>query len=263
MLRKLEAMSGFTIQAVDGEIGRVDDFLFDDQNWTIRYLVVDTGGWLSGRQVLISPVALESPQWEIETLPVNLTQEQVESSPEISRDQPVSRQQEEILHAHYGWPLYWAGGGPVQMGYAGMAGPPPASTIAAQAAVQRAKVAAEQSQETQEESGDPNLRSVKEVTGYQIAATDGEIGHVTDFFASEQDWIIRYMLVKTRNWLPGRTVLIAPNWIERISWTESQVQVDLTREQIKDSPEYEPGHPVGREYETELYRHYGFPGYWV
>lgn len=242
MLRSIKSMFGYIILAKDGDIGKVHDFFFDDEKWTIRYLVVDTRYWLPGRKVLISPVALGQPDWDSMRFPVHLTKEQVENSPDIDTDKPFSRQQQIDLHTYYGWPYYWPVGGYFV--------PPPLSPP-----TKRVK------KKPQREMGDPHLRSTKEVTGYHIGATDGGIGHVEDFISEDEDWVIRYMVVDTKNWLPGRKVLISPQWIERVSWNEKKVHVDLSREAVKNSPEYDEAAPVNREYEVRLYDYYGRPTY--
>ena len=192
MLRSIKSLIGDIMHARDGDIGKVHDFFFDDEKWIVRYLVVDTHYWLPGRKVLISPVALGHPDWESMKFPVNLTREQVKNSPDIDTEKPFSRQQETTLHTHYGWPFYWPLGGTFPV-------PPPVSPP-------KGKLAGQ----AQTEMGDPHLRSTKEVSGYHIAATDGEIGHVDDFISEMDDWVIRYMVVDTKNWLPGRKVLISP-----------------------------------------------------
>lgn len=110
--------------------------------------------------------------------------------------------------------------------------------------------------------GDPHLRSARVVSGYDIHAVDGEIGHVTDYLVDDKDWVIRYLLVDTRDWLPGRTVLVSPQWIERVDWSETAVHVTLTRAEIETSPEHDPEEPPEREYELLLYKHYERRGYW-
>ncbi len=244
MLRSTKALSGYRILARDGDIGKAQEFLFDDSTWTIRYLVVDTGHRLPGRKVLISTVALGNPDWESHELSVDLTMEQVTNSPGIDTDIPVSRQYQLDLHAYYGWPDYWTYGG-----FYNVAPPQP-------------PFGGEEEETYREESDDPHLRSTGEVFGYHIQAIDGEIGHVEDFIADDRSWIIRYMQVDTRNWLPGKKVLISPRWISDISWTEQLVYVDLSRDAVKHSPEYSPAEPVNREYETRLYDYYGRPKYW-
>jgi sporulation protein YlmC with PRC-barrel domain len=253
MLRSVKELRGYKILAADGEIGKVHEFYFDDQTWKIRYLVVETGSWLFERRVLLSPIALGQPHWATQTFPVNLTMMQVKNSPLVDTDKPVSRQLEAELHQHYGWPYYWAGGG-----FASdimPAVPPPAI--------------AEQTNEEENKAGaaleiaDPHLRSTREVIGYHIQASNGEIGHVENFVVDDEAWMIRYMVVDTTNWLPGKKLLVAPVWIESIHWAEAKVRVTLTRAKIKKSPEFDPAAPVNREYEEKLYDFYGRPKYWV
>jgi hypothetical protein len=245
MLRSVKSLIGYKIGATDGTIGKVDDFLFHESSWIVRYLVVDTGGWLPGRKVLISPNSLEHPATELRTLPVGLTREQVKSSPDIDTDRPISRQAEIELHQHYDWTPYWISGG---------FGAPAVEPSSEQK--KRAAVAAK-------EKTEPDLRSTEEVIGYHIRAIDSGIGHVEDFVLEDGSWVIRYLVVATMNWLPGRHVLISPQWIEQISWIDSKVRVDLLADQIKGSPKYDPSAPVNQEYETRLYDYYGRPKCWA
>lgn len=248
MLRSAEEMIGYRILATDGEIGDLKDFYFDDKFWTIRYLVIDTGRWLPGKLVLISPLAAGEPDSEERRVPVTLTREQVKNAPTADSEQPVSRQYEASLRQYYGWPFYWVTPTPGEIP-AGvpLGGVPPVE------APDKGGV---------EPKGDPHLRSVQEVVGYQIAAADGEIGHVEDFIADAKAWTIRYLVVDTRNWLPGRKVLVALPWVDAVEWTDRSVHVGLTKEQIKQSPEYDPAQPVSRDYEQRLYDYYGRAAYW-
>jgi hypothetical protein len=247
MLRSIESLTGHKIQAKDGDIGKVNEFLFDDATWTIRYLVVDTGGWLSDRKVLLSPLdTISTPDWALKSFPVDLTKEQVKNSPDINVVKPVSRQQLLELHTHYGWPVYW-----------------PSVTPSGLPLVTPTAIQKEKEKSSAAEKGDPHLRSTKEVNGYTIQATNGEVGHVEDFIVDDVSWIIRYMVIDTRNWLPGRKVLVAPAWIKNISWTDRKVDVDFSRESIKNSPEYDPSTPINQEYEIRLYDFYGRPKYWL
>ena len=259
MLRSLKELQGYTISATDGDIGSVHDFYFDDQHWTVRYLVVDTGGWLSGRRVLISPMALGQTDWLDRRLPVSLTRQQVEDSPPIDLAKPVSRQYEVEYFNYYGWPYYWYG--PAAWG----AWAYPNELAAAQTAqaLETARQAGATATGTQEqERADPHLRSVKEVTGYRIQATDDEIGHVEDFIADDESWQIRYLVVDTSNWWFGKQVLLARDWIRDVSWLDQKLYVDLTRDQVKGSPAWDPTIPVNRVYEERLYDYYGRPAYW-
>ena len=215
----------YLFRATDGELGTVDQFYFDDETWAIRYLTVDTGGWLGGRRVLISPISVVHTDWPSRRLDVALTKKQVENSPDIDTHKPVSRQHEAAFLGYYGYPYYW--GGPYLWGAsfypAGLAMP----TTAARKAM---------ADSVWSESTDSHLRSSEAVTGYHIEASDGEIGHVDGFVLDDEAWAIRYIEVATRNWWPGKKVLISPAWIERVSWTDSKVYVGLSRETIKDCP---------------------------
>lgn len=230
------------LEAREGVIGKLKDLLFDDESWTIRYLVATTGRWLPGRRVLVSPLAAVAGAYTTHKLPMSLTKDQIKQSPGEESDRPVSEQFQRELHAYYGWPAYWTVG-PYPM--AGMippvAVPPPGSGAGA---VDAPAVA-----------GDPHLRSIEHVTGYKIHALDGTIGHVEDFLVDLSDWTIRLVVVDTRDWLPGKKVLVTPAAVDRISWTDSEVSVHLTRDAIKDSPEWS-GEPLDAEYEQRLAGYY-------
>lgn len=246
MLRKAKDLSGYKLAASDGEIGKVKEFYFDDQSWTIRYLVADTGGWLIDRQVLISPYALDPANEGRKVIPVDLTKTQIEKSPSLITDRPVSRQYEADYYSYYGWPGYW--GGPYSWGASAY---PMRERDRSAEAARRAK------------DDDPHLRSTTDVTGRDIQAQDGGIGHVEDFVIDDETWAIRYLIVDTQNWWPGKKVLISPRWIERISWEESKVFINLTREAIKKAPEYTDRTLITRDHELKLHRHYNREGYWA
>lgn len=251
MLWSFEHLRGYTLRATDGTLGDVHDVLFDDTEWTVRYLVVDTGTWLSGRRALIIPAVLDRPDPERREFPVALTKEQVRNSPDIDTDKPVSREQETTLYGYYGWPNYWV------MPAAEGAAVPPA------AAAPESRIRAELERRVKEaEHADPHLRSAREVSGYYIEALDGDIGHVEDFLIDDNGWRIRYLVADTRNWLPGKQVILSPDWVLRIDWNERTVHVDHNREQIKNSPEYDPSTGVDQAFESQLYDYYGRRPYW-
>ncbi len=252
MLMNIADLKGLVIRATDGELGTVDQLYFDDESWAIRYVTVDAGGWLGGRQVLISPMSIAHTDWPARRLDVALTKRQVENSPGINTHEPVSRQHEAAYLGYYGYPYYW--GGPNLWGESfypgGLAFPAMASVDAMEERIQR-------------ESPDSHLRSTDAVTGYSIEATDGEIGHLDGFVVDDQAWAIRYIEVATRNWWPGKKVLVSPAWIKEVRWLESKVSVGLSREAIQNGPEYDEATPITREYENRLYFHYGRPPYWL
>ncbi len=246
MLRNASAVSNYVLLARDGEIGRCKDFLFDDKKWAIRYMVADTGKWLPGRKVLISPMMLGEPDWATRRFQVELTRQQVENSPPLEIDAPVSRQYEILYSQFFGTASYWDG--------KNLWGSHPSPAL----------LRAEQDKLATDFEGpeENNLRSIKEVTGYHIQASDDEIGHVEDFIVDDEAWSLRYIVVDTRNWLPGRKVLVSPQWAETVDWAQEKLWVDLTTDSIKNSPEYDPLAPINREYERKLYDYYGRPVYW-
>jgi sporulation protein YlmC with PRC-barrel domain len=245
MLSIAKTLKGYQLHALDGEIGKVKEFYFDDIHWTVRYLVAKTGNWLTGRQVLISPYALGAVIQSEQDITVKLSKKQIEGSPSLDTDKPVSRQFEETFNQYYGWPMYWDG--PYNWG--------------AYPYIVRDRKNWNPTQG--EKTWDAHLRSTHDVSGYHIHATDGEIGHVEDFVIDDETWAIRYLIVDTRNWWPGKRVLVSPQWIERVSWSDSKVFVNLSREAIRQSPEYRMESPPTREYETELHLHYDRLGYWL
>lgn len=253
MLRNFNTLTGCTLAASDGEIGNVREMYFDDHEWTIRYLVVTAGSWLTGRDVLIAPRTLGAIDAQDSTIAVRLTREQVRNAPSIDTDQPVSRQYEERYHQYYGWDPYWAIPGGAGMGMIGYGVP---------TAYLPGDSKDRQTEAPPEPDGDPHLRSSQKVRGYGIRAQDGELGHVSDFVIDDADWRVRYLAIATRNWLPGKHVLIAPDWIERISYDDGQVFVNLPRALIKDAPDYDFTAPVSRAYEERLHDHYGRKAYW-
>ncbi|MGB8542717.1 MAG: PRC-barrel domain-containing protein [Candidatus Acidiferrales bacterium] len=248
-LRRTRDLSHYTIEAIDTDIGSVYDFYFDDQRWTIRYIVVATGTILSGRKVLISPVALLHPAWSPMHIRVNLTWEQVESGPSIDLHKPISRQHEMKHHEHFGLPKYWEG----DRTWGSYQNP-------------KELAGAPRTKSKSNEGNAPtetHLRSTREVTGYHIKAIDGEIGHLEDFLFDDESWEIRYAIVDTKNWWPARKVLLRPQWIERVSWTNREIYANISRENIRKSPEWNPDQPISRDYELRLHQHYGYAPYWT
>ncbi|NTW02580.1 MAG: PRC-barrel domain containing protein [Oscillochloris sp.] len=251
MLRDISDIRGLKIRATDDEIGRVNEFFFDDEHWTIRYMVVNTGNWLLGNSVLISPRSIQAIDWNNRRVEVNLTRQQVKDAPNIVTSQPVSRQMELAHASYYNYEPYWAGPGL----WGGTSVPFAASYSSLPMA------ATEREFESYQSPSDSHLRSTDEVADYHICAIDGEIGHVDDFIMDDASWTMRYVVIDTRNWWPGKRVLIAPDWISEVNWNDRTVDVDLAYNAIKSAPEYKSGQ-ISREYEDSLYRYYQRPIYW-
>lgn len=262
MLRSTKNLVDYVIRATDGTVGHVKDFYFDDERWVIRYLIVDTGTWLSSRKVLISPVALGEPDWTEKVFPVSITTAQVKDSPNIDTDKPVTRQHEIQYFGYYGYPFYWGGAGTWGQGlYPGtMLADSDRGGVNGES---RAGHPPRGAEPASREEGDLHLRSCRAVTGYHIEARDGGIGHVEGFLVEERTWAIRYLIVDTSNWWLGHSVLIAPQWIRGVRWSDSTVSVNLTRQEVKEAPPYDPAVPLDRASETDIHEHYGRPGYWL
>jgi hypothetical protein len=248
MLRSINELHNYTLLAEDGEIGRCKDFLFDDRYWAIRYMVADTRKWLPGRKVLISPISLKEPRWANHNFPVRLNKKQIQESPPLSEDEPVSKQFEKKWFQYYGWQSYWAG--------TKLWGPASRPTDV------RLEKKMEMADELREiEKG--HLRSIQEVTGYDVRAADGLVGSVEDFIVDDGLWVLRYVIVDTQKFLPGRKVLIDPRWGDTIDWFGRKVNLNVLVKTVEESPEYDPSTPISREQEVRLYDFYGRPKYWL
>lgn len=250
----IDNVQGYTVQATDGDVGKVDTLYFDDRSWAVRYLVVNVGNWLLTDRILLSPTAVTHVNREDETISVSLTKEQVENSPDVDTQKPVSRQYEIALHTYYGWDPYW------------LTAPTYSDGLTALNTAFLRQNLAEMDAETafadQTEEADANLRSTQEVEGYYVQAADGEIGHIEKFLVDTDLWFIRYFVIDTRNWLPGKKVVVSAEWVKNIAWADREVTIGLTRDKVKNSPEYEKEALIDRDYEQRLYDHYDQAVYW-
>lgn len=248
MLWNASKIKGYTVAASDGDIGTVSDLLFDDESWHIRWLVVDTSTWFTERKVLLPTSTLGHVDPQTEKFSVKLTRQQVKDSPDIDTERPVSRQSESDLYGYYGWTPYW--GGLYVGGYgSGMAAPVVAPMPDAQR-IEREAI------EAQHRRDDPHLRSINTVEGYYIRATDGDIGHVEDMLVEESDWTIHYLVIDTKNWWPGKKVLISPHSARDINWAEKTVALNVDRQRVKNSPTYDASTIVDRAYEDRFGAYY-------
>ncbi len=254
MLWTASAIKGYAIAATDGLLGTVSDFLFDDASWTVRWLVVDTGKWLSGRKVLLPPSVLGHLDTNGRQFSVALTMQQVKDSPDIDTDRPVSRQTEINVYDYYGRSPYWGAG--LYWGGYGYVGGPMAASHDPESGRREQEFA-----DARRRDDDPHLRSIEAVTGYHIHASDGEIGHLEDCLVDDADWRIHYLVVDTKNWWPGKKVLISPGSARDIDWTDRLVNLNVDRQRVKDSPEYGASTTVDQAYEEKFLTYYGIK--WV
>jgi sporulation protein YlmC with PRC-barrel domain len=219
---------GKTIDAQDGEIGSVDDLYVDVQTWRVRYLVVDTGKWLPGRSVLVTPEAIVKPWHHQPAVAVTLTKEQIQSSPDVNTDMPISRVAEELLHRHYQWAPYWdATVAPIPPT------PPPPPAVTVQEDRQEAEKEAES-------HADASLRSANELAGYRVRAGDGDVGQVQDLLLDDDLSRILFLVVEVKGWLFGKKVLVGPSLISGVDWSTSTVRVNANRQALKSAQEYNP-----------------------
>ena len=252
MLRSLKDLAGYTVNASDGAVGKVVDFLLDDERWTVRYLVVETGAFFDQRRVLISPISFRTADWATREFHLALTIDKIQKSPSIDTDKPVSRQHEVDYYRYYGYPYYW--------GYSGMWG---MGFYPGFLADRKWEEASSRYEDKAAASGDAHLRSAKEVRGYTVQGTDAEVGHIADFVVDDESWTIQYLAIDTSNMWFGKKVLVAPAWAREVSWPQRKVLVDLTRETITSSPPWDTEAAISRQYESSLHEHYGRPKYWA
>lgn len=235
MVRAASDLKRLAVCAIDGDIGSVDRLFFDDERWTVRHIVVDTGKWLPGRRVLISPVSVERIDEERRCIVVQLTKEKVRDSPDIDSDMPVSRQQEIELHAYYGFGPYWGGAGLWGATYypAGLAPTSGAGTLVSPGAYPSGEP------ETPPEShGDSHLRSTREVAGYRVQASDEQVGHIEDFLIDEQTWAITQLVVDTSRWPGGKNIVVPADSVQSVDWAQQTVTVRGTAEEVRRQPEF-------------------------
>jgi sporulation protein YlmC with PRC-barrel domain len=240
MLWKIKDLYGYRIDAINGEIGKVENFLFDDTTWKIRYMVVETGSWLLARKVLIPPAALCLPNAQMSIFPVNLTKDQVSNSPDIDTDKHVSLQHQIKLDMYYqSFPFM------------------PTSMLPGSAVMPAMAEMPKESTAEKNRRYDQHLRSARHVAGYHVHSLDGQFGNVKDFIADDDGWVIHYLVIDTINWLPSKWVLIPVSQVTKISWEEKGVYIGLNSEIIKNAPPYQSSTAIDRQYEHELNRYYG------
>lgn len=225
MIRNVKKIIGYTLGTIDGKIGEVKDFYFDDKTWTIRYLIVETGSLFFKRKVLISTQALVPPDWDKEILPVNLNIQQVENSPEIDIEKPVSRQQEMELNKHYSWKDYRT----------------------------------EDFNVGSINNEDQHLRSFVEVTNYKVKANNGEVGKINDFLIDDTTWKINFIVADALLTPPAKFVPVLSKLIKEIQWENATILIDSTVEKIKNSPQYFTDEPIDEAYVESVYNYCGIP----
>jgi hypothetical protein len=258
MLWNASAIKGYRLSASDGEIGAISDFLFDDTNWLVRWLVVETGNWLSQRKILLPSSAMSHLDAKREECSIKLTMQQIKESPDIATDRPVSRQLESSAYSHYGYSPSWTsgygymGGIGFMGGYGYMGGMGGAMPISLASQRREEEIA-----EAQRNRDDVHLRSVEAVCWDHLHATDGEIGHVEDFLIDDADWSFRYLVVDTKNWWPGKKVLISPRSVKDVDWSDRLVHIDVDRQKVEAGPAYDASVTPDSAFDKKFLNYYG------
>ena len=260
MLRSLAEPEGYRLHATDDEIGRCRDFLIDDQQWAVRYMVADTRTWLPGRKVLVSPAQLGTPDWAAQRLPVAMTREQLEQSPPLDEDAPVSRRYEQAFNTAHGLPAYWLGSG-LWGDY-----PAPSTMMAPQEMYIEPAPTVPEEPDTAEPV-DPavddrvHLRSLREITGYDVrAGGDSEaakVGRLKDMIVDDERWAVRYLVVDTSRLPFSKQVLLPVELVTDVDWASRTVRTEATEAQVEEAPEFDPTEPVNARMEAVLYDYYG------
>ena len=238
MLISCNILPGYKLKANDGDFGNVTDLLFDDKHKIIRYFVIDCGSWLQKNEVLLSPIAFEEPDHENFTISTILSKNSIENSPSVETRPPVSKQAQNSLAAYYDWPIFWKTA-PYEhlQGY-------------------------EDSNADLKGEDEGQLQSLQEIKGYAIQCDEGNLGHVEELIVDTETWTLRYLTIDTGNWLPGKKVIISIDWLTDISWKEQKACLNLSKMDVRNAPVYDPGTPINREFESEVYDYYGRPSYW-
>ncbi len=243
MLRSVRALDGLRIRASDGDLGRLVDFYFDDEHWSIQYLVVKTG--LLGREVLLAAASLREAQWDLRSLGVQSSREQLRDGRGVDLVRPVSQAYESLLREHNGAAPYWQAGG------AWTGGLGPAAPGAGYGIPQAWPLLLAE----QLESAAPvdyHLRSAQEMTGYRVEAIDGEVGRLDDFLVDDDTWTIPYLVVGARPRGAAGKILLASQWVEGTGFPVRRVRVCVRREAAMAAPRWERSVPVTPEMEERL-----------
>lgn len=243
MLRNLNSLVNRPVMAEGGRLGEVKGFFFDDRQWIVRYLIVETLSHSHSRETIISTAAFKGQDWNAGTLVTDLSLTQVRNGPEVELDRPLAIAQEERIARYFGWPVYWNALG---------------------AEVHRATVtpSGARAMVVERESTLHALRGTREIRGFGIRAIDGEVGEIADLVADDASWQVHYLEIDTGTILSGKKVLLSPEWVESVDWYAHTVSVPLSKSTIKESPAYDPSEPITRTYEDKLFDYYKMPKYW-
>lgn len=247
--------------ARDGALGSVDTFLFDDEQWVVRYLVVRHGPPLLRKYVLISVASVKSPAGADDSgIAVDLTRKEVKHAPSADVARPVSRRKEEQFHRYYRIPVYWGGSG---LWGASMT-PREAGTVTYEPESQTEPIGAREDEY--------HLRSTREVEGYRVETADAHsgdeesddsiVGAVGGFLIEDTTWAVRYLRIDAHESLGGGFLYVSPHWVGEFSWIEHKMTLDMQASRLREIPTFGVKETLGRGEEEQLHAFFEKPGYW-
>jgi sporulation protein YlmC with PRC-barrel domain len=240
MLRSCKSLEGYSLNASDGEIGHLKTIHFNDEDWSVKYLVVDIGSFWNEKKVLVLPNASYQFSWIEQNISVKLTRNQIKEALPYSSDLPVSDQHELINKLNFK-SLYliepWSGS------FLPLWFPDLKAGQALQNIVQ--------------EIGDKDLRCAKTITGYQVVLKDKEFGKVEDFILDCNEWIIRDIVIDANHILHSNKKIIPVSKIKVFDTDNQKIELELSSHELLDYTDYNEHQAVNREYVIKFYDYYG------
>ena len=230
MLKRLTDLQDYTLRTQDGAAAPIQDFIIDDFNWAVRYVVAQVGE----RLVALSTTVFTDFDDQQQAGVTRLNEAAILDGPSIDPARPLSREDELMLSEHYGWTPYWQTdqGGDVPNTMPGDLTAIPLLDIQAEIDRERERLVPVTSS-TGKES---HLRSARTILGYTVMARDEDAGKLSEILVQSDDWNLHYLVVDTGGMLPGKKAVLSPQWVQKIDADDSRILVDLDRETLQKSP---------------------------
>jgi len=195
---------GTSVDASDGRLGNIIDFLFDDQRWHVGHLVLNAGRWLRRRRVTLPYDTIVMKDWSDRHVFIEgLTRQQIRISPATETRVPISLHESLAEVTIMDWDTYLVN-----------------TTF---------------TDHPWQISDDPHIHNTRDVVGYHVQGSDGPIGYVSDFVINDESWSVSDLVVNMRNWLPGRQILIPTAHIEEVRGANRSMRISLSRKSIRET----------------------------
>ncbi len=208
-MQGLKHLFGYHVRATDEEIGKVEDFFVDDRSWTVRYMLMRTGGIFSGASAVIPAACLGQPNTASRSMPVKFSKAELEGLAEADV-KPVGDEMRALCKALYGKSDDRRDRGFIRVGCT-----------------------------TNQDAAASSLRSVRELASYQIETRDGPCGLCTDLLADLHEWKVPYLVVNTKEFRPHGHVLAPTTWVQEISWRDMEIEVATSREKLQHAQRFD------------------------